>query len=33
MENEIIQNNKLTSLADSIVCLIDSAKKKQQQFL
>ena len=27
MENEIIQNNKLTSLADSIVCLIDSAKK------
>lgn len=32
MENEIMQNNKLTSLADSIVCLIDSAKK-QQQFL
>ena len=27
IENEIIQNNKLTSLADSIVCLIDSAKK------
>lgn len=27
MENEIIQNNRLTSLADSIVCLIDSAKK------